>query len=137
MHTLSLSQITAILCFSGIAAGSNSASSGAAGANGDFRSKERTPVFFGSEKEAMQSREFKKCSFSNTCLLIRNGYDADLAIWGEITVGSRTQFVCVISIFIRGLTHPLNISIGSLSRPGKKSYPPILAAQGARGGAHL
>ena len=93
MQVLSLSQVTAILAFFGMTAASSPAPAGAMGANGDYQTRERTPVFFGSEKEAMQSREFKKCSFSNTCVLIRNGYDSNLAVWGEITVLGITQFV--------------------------------------------
>ena len=95
MHLLSPSQVAALLAFFGNAAASASAPvpAGAPEANGDYRTQERTPLFFGSEKEAMRSREFKKCSFSNTCVLIRNGYDSNLAIWGEITVAGITQFV--------------------------------------------
>ena len=93
MRVPSIFHIATFLAFFAMGVSSASIPGQALGVNGDYRTRERTPLFFGSEKEAMQSREFKKCSFSNTCLLIRNGHNSNLAIWGEITVGGKTQFV--------------------------------------------
>ena len=98
MHSLSFLQVTAILAIFGMTAATAPGSAGVAEANGDWRTKERTPLFFASEKEAMQSREFKKCSFSNTCLLVSNGYSSDLAVWGEITGPAGTRFVRLIMV---------------------------------------